>query len=173
MWFVRKDDKREPPSPERVYEIVLEFERLVQVNDNEGFRRFGMEHFEDLPETDREAFLLAIYNDMREKGLQAEAEQWVYDRLDSFSKNVQDNIEDEVWGTIIDAYANKGVWRTGRKDRPSERTNSRRRKTQAVAISPASPATDALPALDLKPNIFGVGVNLNYILGWFKSRRSK
>lgn len=121
MWFGRKKMKG-APSPEHVYEITLEFERLQKMNDEEGFRRFGMEHFEELSETDRKQFLIAVYEDMREKGLQIEAEQWVYDRLDSFSEGVRTEIEHEVWGMIIDAYRHGGIWKTGRKERPSKHT---------------------------------------------------
>jgi hypothetical protein len=34
----------------------------------------------------------------------------------------------------------------------------------------ARPADGALPALHLKPNVFGVGVNLNYVIGWFRRK---
>lgn len=125
MWF-RKKQKQPPqkhlPSPERVYQVTREFQRLLKVNDEDELLRFGMEHFEELSEGDRKPFLLAVYEDMRNRGLQIEAEQLVYDRLEGFSEAVSKEIEHEVWGGLIEAYGNKGIWKTGRRDRPSNRS---------------------------------------------------
>ena len=118
MWFGKK--KRKPPSPERQYEVVREFERLLETKDEEGFVKFGTEHFDELPEKKRKEFLLAVYEDMRKAVGQAEAEQFVFDRLDSFSEETRYGIEDEVWGGVIEAVRNHGTWKTGRKDRPEK-----------------------------------------------------
>jgi len=169
MWF-RKKQKQPPekqkqlPSPERVYQVTREFERLLNLNDEEEFLRFGMEHFEELSEGDRKPFLMAVYEDMRKRGLQIEAEQLVYDRLECFSEGVSREIEREVWGRLIDAYANKGVWKTGRRDRPSSLSarpigqwqvgNKDRPPQHIVRSAPSYPEVDVEVPADIAYDVF-------------------
>jgi len=119
--------KQKPPSPEHQYEIMREYNRLFEAKDNEGLVKYGTEHFDELSEPRRKEFLLAVYEDMRETVGQAEAEQFVFDRLDSFSEETKDSINDEVWGGVIEAYGLGGTWKTGRKERPEKPRRKRRR----------------------------------------------
>jgi hypothetical protein len=46
-----------------------------------------------------------------------------------------------------------------------------RLRTFVGVVSPSHGASDSLKALELKPNVFGVGLNVNYIIGWLRRWR--
>jgi hypothetical protein len=125
--------KRKPKElcPDEVYQLVREYNRLIDAKDEDGFVKFGFGNFENLPEAMRKRFLLTAYRVMRESVGQEYAEQMVVDRLASFSPEVKSEIEGEIWGGFVELEATfrktgKRAWKTGREDRPNEKARKRK-----------------------------------------------
>jgi hypothetical protein len=114
MWLRKKKEI----TVEQRYAALREFNRLMQAKDEEGIAKFISERLEELPESERECAVTGAYEEYRTTIGQAEAEQWVADRLHLFSSEVRNEIKESIWGGVSEAFGNGGRWKTGRKDMP-------------------------------------------------------